>query len=69
MPTYKWRCEKCGYSFEEFVRPGIDEEPTECPKCGGELSKMINWAGAVAGVESGSSCSVCSTGSCPTCSL
>jgi len=72
MPTFKFRCTKCGYAFEEFIRPGIDEEPQVCPKCGEKVEKVINWAGAVTGAESvstGSSCSVCSTGSCSVCNL
>jgi putative FmdB family regulatory protein len=32
MPTYAYRCRKCGHEFEEFH--GIkDVKPRKCPKC------------------------------------
>ena len=32
MPTYQYRCRKCGHEFEEFH--GIkDTKPRRCPKC------------------------------------
>jgi putative FmdB family regulatory protein len=32
MPTYQYRCRKCGHEFEEFH--GIkDTKPRKCPKC------------------------------------
>jgi len=32
MPTYQYRCRKCGHEFEEFH--GIrDAKPRKCPKC------------------------------------
>jgi putative FmdB family regulatory protein len=32
MPTYAYRCRKCGHEFEEFH--GIrDTKPRRCPKC------------------------------------
>ncbi len=39
MPTYEYRCEKCG-DFEEFQ--GINDEPLkECPCCGGEVKRIV----------------------------
>ena len=37
MPTYEYRCEQCGETFEQ--RETIAEHETakpKCPKCGGE---------------------------------
>ncbi len=44
MPTYEYKCIDCGYLFEEFQR--ITEEPLKiCPKCNGNLKRLIG-AGA-----------------------
>ena len=47
MPTYDFKCEKCGYEFEEFLTIARRNEPTEtpcerqvhraAPICGGEI--------------------------------
>lgn len=40
MPTYEYRCKKCGYEFDEFQK--MTEEPLRvCPKCNGELKRLI----------------------------
>ncbi len=40
MPTYEYKCTKCNYQFEEFQK--ITDKPlTDCPKCGGKLSRLI----------------------------
>ncbi|MBD3285033.1 zinc ribbon domain-containing protein [candidate division WOR-3 bacterium] len=40
MPTYEYRCKKCGHEFERFQ--GISEKPLKkCPKCGGRLQRVI----------------------------
>lgn len=40
MPTYSYKCEKCGDSFERFQ--GISEEPLKvCEKCGGKVHRLI----------------------------
>jgi putative FmdB family regulatory protein len=32
MPTYEYRCEACGYEFEEFQ--SIKDDPiSKCPEC------------------------------------
>jgi putative FmdB family regulatory protein len=44
MPTYEYKCQKCGLKFERFQN--IKEEPIrECPECSGSVKKMIS-AGA-----------------------
>jgi putative FmdB family regulatory protein len=41
MPTYEYKCNTCGYTFEEFQ--SINDEPIKiCPKCGGNVSKKIS---------------------------
>ena len=40
MPTYEYKCEDCGFVFEEFQQ--IASEPlTVCPKCNGSLKRVI----------------------------
>jgi len=39
MPTYEYRCEKCGHQFEEFH--GIrDRKPRRCPRCKGRARRV-----------------------------
>ncbi len=40
MPTYDYRCQNCGFEFEEFQMMQ-DELLTECPKCKGKLKRLI----------------------------
>jgi len=40
MPTYEYECRKCGHRFEEF-QSMKDAALTTCPKCGGELKRLI----------------------------
>ena len=41
MPTYGYECNKCGYSFEKFQQ--MTDEPIKiCPKCKGEVRKLIS---------------------------
>jgi len=46
MPTYEYRCKKCGYSFER-LQPISAKPVKRCPKCGGAVARLI---GAGAGV-------------------
>jgi len=40
MPTYDYKCEKCGYEFEAFH--SMTEPPLKtCPKCQGPVKKLI----------------------------
>jgi putative FmdB family regulatory protein len=40
MPTYGYRCSKCGHEFEILQR--ITDEPLKtCPKCQGKLTKKL----------------------------
>ena len=40
MPTYDYRCEECGYTFEHF-QAMFDEPLTECPKCGNAVRRLL----------------------------
>jgi putative FmdB family regulatory protein len=33
MPTYEYKCQKCGHGFSEFQRI-VDPPIKDCPKCG-----------------------------------
>ncbi len=45
MPTYEYRCEKCGHHFEEFQ--SITAKPIrKCPKCGKNSVNRLISAGA-----------------------
>jgi len=40
MPTYEYKCDSCGYLFEEFQ--SITDKPIEkCPKCNGKVRRLI----------------------------
>ena len=40
MPTYDYKCLSCGYQFEYFQK--ITDEPLKtCPKCGGEVKRLV----------------------------
>jgi len=40
MPLYQYRCKSCEYEFEE--RQSFNDEPLKiCPKCGGEIYRVI----------------------------
>ena len=41
MPTYEYRCDKCGETFEVFQR--ITDDPVRtCQDCGGEVRRLVN---------------------------
>ncbi len=45
MPTYLYECENCG-RFEEFQNIK-DEALEDCPKCGGEVKRIIGSPGVI----------------------
>jgi len=48
LPTYEYRCVRCGYRFDKFQ--AMTEAPVrECPECGGPVERLI---GSGAGVLS-----------------
>lgn len=41
MPLYEYKCSKCGERIEIIQR--VSDPPyTHCPKCGGEMKKLIS---------------------------
>ncbi len=46
MPTYGYRCKKCGHELEVLQK--ITDPPLKtCPECGGELAKKVYAAGVI----------------------
>lgn len=40
MPTYEYKCKKCGITFELFQK--MSDDPIKiCPECGGEVKRLI----------------------------
>lgn len=54
MPIYAFRCQKCGFEFEELVlRMG---QTAPCPECGGKnVERLVTAPAAHRGSGSGSS--------------
>ncbi len=46
MPTYEYRCVKCGEHLE-VVQSFSDDPLTECPSCAGQLRKVFSPVGIV----------------------
>jgi putative FmdB family regulatory protein len=44
MPTYEYKCKKCGYEFERFQKITADPVAT-CPECGGSVERLITKGG------------------------
>ncbi|MCK9424419.1 MAG: zinc ribbon domain-containing protein [Ignavibacteriaceae bacterium] len=40
MPTYDYKCLECNHNFETF-QSMKDKYLTECPKCGGNIKRLI----------------------------
>ncbi len=46
MPTYTYRCLKCGHNFERFQ--SMSDEPVKrCPECRGKVQRTFNPVGIV----------------------
>jgi putative FmdB family regulatory protein len=46
MPLYDYKCKKCGHIFE--VQQSMKDAPLKkCPKCAGEVHRLISAAGIV----------------------
>jgi len=40
MPTYEYKCQDCGYTFEKFQ--SMKDKPLEkCPECNGKVQRLI----------------------------
>jgi putative FmdB family regulatory protein len=46
MPTYSYRCRRCGNEFEKFQK--MNEPPrARCPKCRGAAERLISGGGGL----------------------
>ncbi|MGO9309446.1 MAG: FmdB family zinc ribbon protein [Spirochaetia bacterium] len=41
MPTYQYRCTKCGHTFEAF-QSILDKPLSKCPECKSAVRRVIN---------------------------
>jgi putative FmdB family regulatory protein len=46
MPTYSYKCTKCGHQFDAKQRM-MDDPLTECPVCGGPVRRVVSSVGIV----------------------
>ena len=46
MPTYDYQCRSCG-SITEVVHSMLEDGPTECERCGGELRRVFHPTGII----------------------
>lgn len=46
MPTYEYKCTKCGDDFEVF-QSMHDAPVTKCNKCGGEVKKVFGGSAGI----------------------
>ena len=79
MPIYEYNCASCNDTFETLV---FGSEDVVCPKCGGQVSRVMSACNFKSGAgdfkaasspstgsasTSSSSCAGCSATSCATC--
>ena len=46
MPTYDYQCRSCG-SVTEVIHSMLEEGPSACERCGGELRRVLYPAGII----------------------
>ena len=46
MPTYDYQCRSCGV-IAEVVHSMLEDGPTECEQCGGELRRIFHPTGII----------------------
>ena len=46
MPTYDYQCRSCG-AITEVIHSMLEEGPTVCERCGGELRRILYPAGII----------------------
>ena len=46
MPTYDYQCRSCGV-ITEVVHSMLDDGPTTCERCGGQLRRVIHPTGII----------------------
>jgi len=57
MPTYEYKCQKCGHKFEKLV---FGKEKIKCPKCQSEMvEKLISAPNIGKSSKSDNTCPAC----------
>ena len=46
MPTYEYKCQDCGHTFDKF-QSMKDEPLAECPECNGKVRRLISGGAGV----------------------
>jgi len=46
MPTYDYKCDKCGHQFEQFQNMS-DDPLHECPECSGPVQRLMGTGAGV----------------------
>jgi putative FmdB family regulatory protein len=46
VPTYDYQCRSCGH-VTEVIHSMLEDGPTECERCGGELRRVIYPTGII----------------------
>ena len=46
MPTYRYRCPKCGYEYDKLQKI-TDDSPVKCPECGARGERVITGGGGL----------------------
>jgi len=46
MPTYEYKCQDCGWTFERF-QSMKDKSLEKCPKCNGKVQRLISGGGGI----------------------
>lgn len=73
MPIYEYCCQNCGHKFELLQSFSEADSPTSCEKCDHSdvkrlLSKVNSFSDGVS-LNSHSSCTGCTSGSCANCGM
>ena len=53
MPTYEYKCQNCGHTFEKF-QSMKDKSLENCPECNGKVQRLIGGGAAI--IFKGSGC-------------
>jgi putative FmdB family regulatory protein len=46
MPTYEYKCDKCGHQFE-IMQKMSDEPVKNCPECSGKVRRIFSTGGII----------------------
>lgn len=49
MPLYEFKCQVCGFVFEDLVRTTVDVGEVKCPTCGAQAADRLLSAAALGG--------------------